>query len=228
MILDLSVVVMGILIAFSVDRWQQSRQEATAEATYLEALSEDLRADTTALGYMIGMHEGRLSAVATVQDLTRGIRPVPEIEGRLAWILNNAGWVTSFESSDATYRDLVSTGQLSLLHDAAFKGDLIRYHERISFYSQFEPLWHSAALEYRPLLRDRLSEGDWQAVTSSNGGTGDSPVNQDAVRRALMGASDIHKVLSTRSSSLRQQRETQISLKLDAAELLSRLQDLMR
>lgn len=114
------------------------------------------------------------------------------------WDLNNAGWVTSFDPSDFTYRELIATGGLALIRDAELKRSLIAYYQAVDFVTQFYPLWHSTALDhYNPELRRRVSLADWAAIERSNGSASDVPIRTEAVLRDLRTGEDIEKLLVT-------------------------------
>jgi len=221
--IELMVVVFGILIAFSVDRWNQGRQDRHAEAAYLEALAQDLRADTAALSRLVGMYRDRKEAAQRIQQALEHQSPYPGDGAALAWDINNAGWITSFQPSDITYRELLGTGDLGLIRDPELKRQMVAYYQRVEFFAQFGPLWRQPALEYNPEVRGRVTPADWVAIERSRGAPEDEPVLIEEILPALRRDGVIHKHLTSVQSALEQQEASHEVLRADAARLLDTL-----
>lgn len=224
LLLELGVVVVGILIALGVDRLNQGRLDRVSERSYLRALAGDLEADTVALGGLIRSMRDRRAAAGRVLGLLEGPVDTAPDPAALAWDLNYAGWVTSFEPTDFTYRELMSTGGLALIEDAGLKRGVVAYYEAVDFYSQFSPLWHETARgRYRPEVRRLVSADDWHAIVSSRSPEGDGGLDPDAALRTLREAELVPKLLVSMTVSLEQQAESFGELRSRAAELLARL-----
>lgn len=116
---ELVIIVVGVLIALYADRWNERRVEAELEADYIEALQQDLQADTAALtqnataAEEFAQHSRRLLALfeggsweGTAEDLARSI----EFAQFLAW---------NYPAPLATgaIDDLRATGNLRLIDE---------------------------------------------------------------------------------------------------------------
>jgi hypothetical protein len=222
---ELAVVVVGILIALGVDGWNERRLERATEVTYLDALVRDLAADTTSLSGLISSYHIRRQAAQRVLDAVQS----SHYEGtaaELAWDVNVAGYITSFDPTDFTYRELMATGGLGLLRDADLKRDLIAYYQAVDLVAQFYPLWHAAATEdYNPLVRRRVSATDWRAIELSRGRPDDLPIDTDGVLRRLAEDGDVQKILVTMTVSAGQQIASWERLQGTATDLLIALSD---
>lgn len=134
------VIVFGVLIALGLDDFWTNRQERVLEADYLSRIQSDLRSD---IGYLENVRKVRLAlkfeAIDAVAPVVRGQAPVPDdvetflINVSLGGLLGaaNSNWTTN-----TTFEDLKSTGNLRLIRDT----DLRR---GISNYYHFADMWHS-------------------------------------------------------------------------------------
>ncbi len=181
LVAELLVVVFGILIAVGVDRWNQGRQERIAGERYVEALAEDLAADTVALGRLVGIYRAREAAGQRVLDAIERDSDFEDDPAALASDINYAGYVTSFKASDFTYRELLSTGGFGLIEDPDLKRALVAYYQSVEFNAQFNPLWvETPRAYYRPEVRARVAPADWAAIETSELGAGGDPLDADA------------------------------------------------
>ncbi len=224
LVVELLVVVFGILIAFTVDRWNQDRQDRATATQYVEALSEDLAADTATLRVLAGLYRDREAAAQRVLDAIESDAAFEGDPEALAWDIKYSGYVTSFSASDFTYHELLSTGGLGLIERPDLKRALVAYYQSTEFLGQFYPLWQKTAVEfYQPEVRLRVSPTDWFAIENSGVQAEGHPFSPDATLAALRQDSLIEKLLTTMMIALRQQASSHEALRDDAVALLSLL-----
>lgn len=223
-VLELLVVVFGILIAVGVDRWNQGRQERIAGERYVQALAEDLGADTAYLGRLIRIYHAREGAAQRVLDAMESDATFDGDPAALASDINTAGYVTSFKANDFTYRELLSTGGLGLIEDPDHKRALVAYYQNVEFKAQFNSLWNETPRGfYRPEVRARITPADWVAIETSELGAGGDLLNADATLDALRRDGLVQKLLVSMMTSLRQQVVSHEELLEEAVDLLSLL-----
>lgn len=222
-LVELGVIVVGVLIALGVDRLNQRRIDENTEAEYLTALSTDLAEDTASLGSLVRTFAARGAAATRFRRILSSDSLSVADPARLAWEINHAGWVTSFEPTDFTYRELISTGGLALIDDQALKREIVAYYERVQFASQFYPLWQRSAANYRPIVRALLPLDDWALVASSRGPEGEGGLDVAGVLESLRKDGEVQKLLVSIEVAQAQQAETHGDLKTAATELLAYL-----
>lgn len=221
---ELLIVVFGILIALGVDRWNERRQARATESAYMEALARDLESDTAALGTLVRMYRNRRDAAQRVFEALQSPASYEGDPGGLSWDVNSAGWVTSFDPTDFTYRELVATGGLALIRDAELKRDVIAYYQEVDFIAQFYSLWHGTATNrYNPEVRRRVSTADWAAIKRSRGTPDDVPVNPGVVLGVLAVDGQIEKLLVSMIEAADQLITTHEALRARSADLLNAL-----
>lgn len=112
---ELIVIVVGILLALAMDRWQQSWNEDEMAVTYVDRLVADLDTDIAAYQETTNWSVVINEAAGFVVEVYRGREVSPtEYEHFVAAILK-ASWLQKGGDTSATYSDLLSTGNLGLL-----------------------------------------------------------------------------------------------------------------
>jgi hypothetical protein len=158
---ELVVVILGILIAFQIDRWAEDRRDREQEYDYLVRLKDDLLIEIQSIDRAVEYAESRIAAVLLLEEVIEN----PSI---------TATW-RSFPQIDAfVYSELQSTGNLALIRSETLRRDLanhystLRHHERVGFdldiQHQFDRL--SAGIISTAELRS-IEEGSWSNTTSN-------------------------------------------------------------
>jgi hypothetical protein len=125
--LELALLVGGILIALAVDGWMDDRRDARLEREYLGRLERDL---AQSLETMDGFVTFERQQTADGVLAYRGLRGVPEI-GRepVAVALSHLANRRTLRLQGATYRDLLSTGNLRLIRNPELRDAIVRLYE---------------------------------------------------------------------------------------------------
>ena len=133
---EIVLVVIGILIALSINNWNENRKEKKLAKTYLENLKLDLETDINALElalkdlnffekegyYSLNVLEGKIEEIDTVKFLK-------------SLILNNHYHL--HQPSTSTYEDLISSGNIKLLQNNDLKIELSKYYLKNDWMAQF-------------------------------------------------------------------------------------------
>ena len=126
------IIVLGVLIALSVNDYWTDAQERKLELDYLKRMRVDIEADLAAAEWNLSERLVRkLAALDAVAPVVRGESPVPEdiesflIEVSLGAIggVSPSKWVTS-----TTFEDLTVTGNLRLIRDAEIRRTITEYY----------------------------------------------------------------------------------------------------
>jgi len=136
------VVVLGVLIALSLDDYWTDRQERDLELQYLDRIIADVHADIDYVdGTIRDLWVRKLRVLDAIAPVVRGKEPVPEdAESFLRNVAlggmggaSSTRWVTS-----TTFDDLRSTGNLRLIRDAELRRKIANY------YYEFDALYSRA------------------------------------------------------------------------------------
>ncbi len=125
------IIVIGVLVALGVDRWNQSREDRGLEREYLDRLYEDVKADTATLSSILTGLENKQQSLALLADLTvvnpRSVEDTADFLAALA-TSTNYGWIIP-PLRTVTFEDLTSTGNLGLIQDATVRAAVVEYYQ---------------------------------------------------------------------------------------------------
>ena len=139
LILEILVVILGILIAFQIDRWTEQRREQNLEYEYLQRLSGDLRFEISNMKRGIAIAESRIEAVRFLESVTQNPSLAAEEPETVLIALEKVSWYSFPKIDGFVYYELQNTGRLSVIRSEALRRVLadyytrIRGHERIAF-----------------------------------------------------------------------------------------------
>lgn len=126
------VVVLGILIALSLDEYRSDRQDHVIATEYIKSLQESINVD---LRYVENNWKPALrakrEALESVLPVVHGHEPVPDDIETFFKNVSMGGIGSATRQSwiaDNVYRDLVSTGNLRLIRDPGLRGRVSQYY----------------------------------------------------------------------------------------------------
>jgi hypothetical protein len=130
-LIEIFVIIIGIWITFAIEQWRDNSKEAELEKVYYKNLLIDLNADQRSLKYTIDNTRAMLASGNELSDqissrnLNRRMPPTADkINSDLHAILSRPKFITS----DATFSDLKSSGNIRLLKDVRLKNLLFSYY----------------------------------------------------------------------------------------------------
>jgi hypothetical protein len=159
-VLDFTIVVVGVFIGIQVANWNQQRTDNALGAFYLERILDDIEADAEQLDLKISHWESSsVEGKSLDQYLVAG-----DASGRDDWWVYrkaylSAGW-SSFRPNRVTYDELTRTGQFRLIGDTGIRKAIGDYYagmrEADQFYNFDSPLRELIRQSYSPEAQDYL------------------------------------------------------------------------
>ncbi len=124
---EIVLVVIGILIALSINNWNEERKNRVLEADYYCKLLEDLNQDVIEIKKHIDINELRIkSSNKYINLLQKGNFTQSEV---LPLMIGSISKTTfTFQTSMAAFEDLKFSGNLGILKDLTIKNKLIAYY----------------------------------------------------------------------------------------------------
>jgi hypothetical protein len=148
--IELLIIVVGVLLALAMDRWQQSQNQDEMAVTYVDRLIADLDTDLAAYQNTTQWSVVVDEAAAFVVEVYRGREVLPTEYEHFVLAILKASWLQKGGDSSATYTDLISTGNLALLS--------IEDREQLSKYYSLKKSY----LEIRNMMFiEKLSHNYW-------------------------------------------------------------------
>lgn len=172
-ILEIVVVILGILIAFQIDRWGEDRRDRKQEYDYLVRLKEDLQLEIDSIDKAIQYAESRISAVMLLEGAIENSLDITDQPGAIPVAIETATWRSFPQISAFVYTELQNTGNIALIRSVSLRRDLANHYSSIRHYShvgldldlhhQFDRL--TAGILSTEELR-RIEEGSWTNSTA--------------------------------------------------------------
>ena len=127
-VIDFTIVVFGILLAFQITEWNQARKDRILEREYLERVVQDLEGDAKALELSIRLAISRAEKLDLVLNLRNDAKAA--VDNQCAYLIGVAmGSVASLRPSlNQTHGEMVTSGNLSLLRSNTIKNQLGIYY----------------------------------------------------------------------------------------------------
>jgi len=125
---ELSVVVLGILVAFQVDEWNTRRLEREEESRALDGIVQDLQAERAALeSRRASLESQRDASLALLELLASGAGP--EDGQRIAELWTETIVGGAWTNAAPTYQGLRDSGSLHIIQDQQLQRQFNAYFE---------------------------------------------------------------------------------------------------
>lgn len=119
-ILELTVVVVGLFLAFQLDRWYESQRSKSDLQAHLVSLAEDFMENETRLTAAIS--EGMQEMDATISLRAEIRKDAPGLSvAELNQLISQTSLLPAFSAVNHTYRNLISDGTLAYLPSSDLK-----------------------------------------------------------------------------------------------------------
>ena len=127
---EIVLVVIGILIALSINNWNEQRKENKLEQDYYCKLLEDVQQDLVQVNNQITNTVNRIDACNNVLQMLQG--PDPKLDSLMEENLNALSLITyTIRPNNAAFEDLKSSGNLNILKDNNIKTSVIDYYSML-------------------------------------------------------------------------------------------------
>ncbi len=147
---EILLVVIGILIALSINNWNQQKLDRITENNYLRAIVNELKSNNEIDDQLIfSRMDKKINSLLLAKAYAEGRHTV---ENQKEFI-NAVGYGAVFSGSyflgdDDVFKELVSTGNLSLLIDSEIKEAIIIYYNSQESYFNRSKIHASSYLDF--------------------------------------------------------------------------------
>ena len=190
---EMLVVVVGILLAFQIDRWWEQRGERMQEVEYVTRLINDIESDIPIIQRAIELAKLRKGMADLLMEVAE--RPAAAYENPIRFIVavHQAAFTYSPNLTNHTFDDLRATGNLRLLRDPEVKKALFGYYDFDQDQNQYRPLQFMAESRHFELAagvlsydQARLIQDTWYVVGPGEiEGFDDSLLKTDELRATV-------------------------------------------
>ena len=127
---EIVLVVIGILIALQINTWNKERIEQKKEHTYLANIKRDLHHQLDSIDIQLSYEKKYIENAKPFLDAYFE-KDELVIDSSLMRNLSLLTERKTFVSTDPTYTDLTSSGNIDLIQDEIFKDKLIVYYQNL-------------------------------------------------------------------------------------------------
>lgn len=120
---EIILVVIGILIALSINNWNEIRKQRNQELHYLKNLKTDLNLNIAELDNYISVRNSRIKSANIVLDHFEGA-PLHDLSDFAFHTTNIYIW-QKFSQHDNTFQELTNSGNLALISNDSIKNGLL-------------------------------------------------------------------------------------------------------
>lgn len=165
---ELTLVVVGILLAFQLDRAYQASQDRELEQRYLARLAEDLRRDSAEIAANLSRTAVRLGQVELLESVIGDPTIAADDPVALVLALEQVTWRSVPTIASGTFDELQSTGRSVLLRSEALRRDLAAYYGAMEEQRRLG-LGEDDQDRFRVATLGLLSGGDLSAIEDPDG-----------------------------------------------------------
>lgn len=153
-ILELVVVVVGLFLAFQLDRWYESQRSNSELRAHLVSLAEDFAENESRLTSAISEGRQEMESAITLRAEIR--KDTPDLSvAELNQLISDTTLLPTFNAVDLAYRDFIGEGALADLPNSDLKKELAEFYAAYELTKiiqntqelQFVTIWQPYALE---------------------------------------------------------------------------------
>ena len=155
---EIILVVVGILIALSINNWQQERQNKKQEYRYINDLVNDFKQDS------IHLEELRLEATITATAKDSIFKVINDLDYQMDSLPNyfKLQWVgyKVFSPSTSTIEEMKSSSHLEIISNPLLRKKIVKMYYAYDLFLQDESLFMRANREVFTIAKDKLGNID--------------------------------------------------------------------
>lgn len=125
---EIILVVIGILIALSINNWNEDRKESLIEQNYLRRLLVDLENDFKTLTFSKGLSKDRINQIRTLTDVIKNPSLANENSTLILESIEKVTWRSYLPLSKIVYNELLNSGKMSLMQSEELRNLLSNYY----------------------------------------------------------------------------------------------------
>lgn len=151
-LLDLIIVILGISIAFSLNKYQEVRKQTQMTEFYVANMIQELNEDSLGLVYAIQDCDADLKYMEMVDSLYKVKHP--NVLDSLALLVIKVNNFHHYRINATSFNSIMTTGNVSLIRDLDLKTAMVNYYE----YQGQVDFGESVFWEYLDDLNDFLND----------------------------------------------------------------------
>ena len=144
-IIELSVVFIGISLAFALDNWREELNDRELEEQYTGSFFKDISDDATNLAEIIKISEQKEERVKSFINLLKHKKVTQD---SALVIISDIMTKTPFSPKLSTYESIKSSGNLNIISDFKLKHEIIGYYQTLIDKNMKEDVYNNYIDDY--------------------------------------------------------------------------------
>ena len=168
---EILVVIVGLMLAFQIDRWWEQRGENVQEREYVARLIADVQSDIPVINSAIELASLRKEMADLLMDVAENPSAATKDPVLFIVAVQQAAFTYSPILAAYTFEDLRSTGNMRLLRDPTIRAALYGYYNFDRSQNQYRPLQFMSEGRHFELAagvltyeQSRLIQDTWDVV----------------------------------------------------------------
>ena len=174
---EIFLVVIGILIALSINNWNEERKDSLIEQNYLRRLLIDLESDYKTLTFSKDLSKDRIDQIKTLTDVIDNPSMTDRNSIEIITSLEKVTWRSYLPLSKIVYDELLSSGNMSLIQSEELRNFLSSYYVDADHWEMILNL-EDAQKEFSHETAGILSIEILTAIENSSSLRNSKPINQ--------------------------------------------------
>ncbi len=160
---EIILVVIGILIALSINDWNDSRKQKLVDTKYFKNLKNDLIGDTERLDLMINYCDEKVKVAKKIMDKIKQdtIGSLYEFSNDMKTLL----FVDEFRPDQSTYNEMKSSGNFSTIQNDTLKLKILKLQKT---YIDIEALQDHMRYDFNTFIENFEQYVDWSKYFDLN------------------------------------------------------------
>jgi len=155
--IEILVVMIGLLLAFQLDRWRGDIADKRMERVYIDRLISDVESDIPAIEYAIELQSLRLDLVELLMKVSSNPEAALDSPTIFLGAIAQAAYTYTPALTSHTFENLLSTGDLRLIRADSVKNVMFKYYGFDEEQRQYRPLQFSTESRHFELSAGILS-----------------------------------------------------------------------
>ena len=171
---EIVLVVIGILIALSINNWNEERKDAMLEKKYLESIRKELEINIKTATSEKQFQDFQIHNVEVILNCLES--NCIDNQTKLAVAIEHVGFQTTVNFTKNVWNELYATGNIGILKNDSIKNNLVELYRNMNEVTSLEEReWSKYNFGYRRLVGDilpaklRIEMGKHLSPTEYNG-----------------------------------------------------------
>jgi len=192
---EIVLVVIGILIALSINNWSENSKNKSIETGYLIGISKDLDNDLLEFEETIEFAQEINKRVTFLQQAIKNPQLVNKSSDYFVKSIIYTGYTYRPSISNHSFEELKSSGRLALINNKDLRVSIAKYYDYIFSHSQWDFISEDVQLKYNEYSTGILNQEQVNWVITKSDSLNISKTELDDIFQRFLSKKEYHSLL---------------------------------